>query len=79
MVFLAIDHSGGSTNNNIYMLASVAPSGRNTTDVMFVRSTDGGLTFSAPRPDQRRWPYEQVALVWHIRGSSEWTPRCCMV
>ena len=48
MVFLAIDHSGGSTNNNIYMLASVAPSGRNTTDVMFVRSTDGGLTFSAP-------------------------------
>ena len=29
MVFLAIDRSGGSTNNNIYMLASVAPSGRN--------------------------------------------------
>ncbi len=49
MVFLAIDHSGGSTNNNIYMLASVVPSGRSTTDVMFVRSTDGGLTFSAPK------------------------------
>jgi hypothetical protein len=48
MVFLAIDHSGGATNNNIYMLASVLPSGRSTTDVMFVRSTDGGLTFSAP-------------------------------
>jgi len=47
--FLAIDRSGGSTNNNIYMLASVVPSGRNTTDVMFVRSTDGGLTFSAPQ------------------------------
>jgi hypothetical protein len=46
--FLAIDRSGGATNNNIYMLASVAPSGRSTTDVMFVRSTDGGLTFSAP-------------------------------
>src|SRR6266508_3229314 len=46
--FLAIDRSGGSTNNNIYMLASVVPSGRSTTDVMFVRSTDGGLTFSAP-------------------------------
>jgi hypothetical protein len=46
--FLAIDHSGGSTNNNIYMLASVQPSGRTTTDVMFVRSTDDGLTFSAP-------------------------------
>src|SRR5256885_983740 len=31
------------------MLASVVPPGRSTTDVMFVRSTDGGLTFSAPR------------------------------
>jgi hypothetical protein len=48
-LFLAIDRSGTATNNNIYMLASVVPSGRSTTDVMFVRSTDGGLTFSAPR------------------------------
>jgi hypothetical protein len=48
-VFLAIDHSGGPMNNNIYMLASVVPPGRSTTDVMFVRSTDGGLTFSAPK------------------------------
>ena len=48
MLFLAIDHSGGPTNNNIYMLASVQPPGRSTTDVMFVRSTDDGLTFSAP-------------------------------
>ncbi len=47
--FLAIDRSGGSTNNNIYMLASVVPNGRSTTDVMFARSTDGGLTFSAPK------------------------------
>src|SRR5206468_238260 len=47
--FLAIDRSGTATNNNIYMLASVVPPGRSTTDVMFVRSTDGGLTFSAPR------------------------------
>ena len=48
-VFLAIDHSGGATNNNIYMLCQCA-AGRaeSTTDVMFVRSTDGGLTFSAP-------------------------------
>jgi hypothetical protein len=47
-VFLAVDRSGGATNNNIYMLCSVLPAGRSTTDVMFVRSTDGGLTFSAP-------------------------------
>jgi hypothetical protein len=48
MLFLAIDRSGGPTNNNIYMLASVEPPGRSTTDVMFVRSTDGGVTFSPP-------------------------------
>jgi hypothetical protein len=48
MLFLEIDRSGGPTNNNIYMLASVAPPGRSTTDVMFARSTDGGVTFSAP-------------------------------
>jgi len=48
-LFLAVDRSGGPTNNNVYMVASVQPTGFNTgTDVMFVRSTDGGLTFSAP-------------------------------
>jgi hypothetical protein len=48
-IFLAVDRSGTSTNNNIYMLASVRPTGANNgTDVMFVRSTDGGQTFSAP-------------------------------
>ncbi len=37
------------TNNNIYMMASVQPTGfSNGTDVMFARSTNGGLTFSAP-------------------------------
>jgi hypothetical protein len=48
-LFLAVDRSGTATNNNIYMLASVVPPGRSTTDVMFVRSTDGGLIFSAPQ------------------------------
>src|SRR5437016_5588586 len=49
-VFLAVDRSGASTNNNIYLLASVQPTGfSNGSDVMFVRSTDGGRTFSAPR------------------------------
>jgi hypothetical protein len=48
-IFLAVDRSGGATNNNIYMVASVQPfSASNGTDVMFARSTDGGLTFSAP-------------------------------
>jgi len=49
-VFVAADRSGRSTNNNVYMLASVQPSGfTNGSDVMFVRSTNGGITFSAPR------------------------------
>ena len=48
-LFLAVDRSGGPTNNNIYMVASVQPTGCGTgTDVMFARSTDGGMTFSAP-------------------------------
>ena len=80
MVFLAIDRSGGPTNNNIYMLASVVPPGRSTTDVMFVRSTDGGLTFSAPHrvnddpvnPSKWHWfgtlsvaPNGRLDAVWH--------------
>src|SRR6476660_8464383 len=49
-VFLAVDRSGTSTNNNVYMLASVQPPGfTNGSDVMFARSTNGGITFSAPR------------------------------
>src|SRR5216110_1134294 len=48
-LFLAIDRSGGPTNNYIYMLASVVPPGRSTTDVMFARSTNGGASFSAPQ------------------------------
>ena len=34
MLFLAVDRSGGPTNNNIYMLASVIPSGRQYTAPM---------------------------------------------
>ncbi|HEY2711614.1 MAG TPA: sialidase family protein [Chthoniobacterales bacterium] len=78
--FLAVDRSGTSTNNNIYMLASVVPSGRSTTDVMFVRSTDGGLTFSAPKkvnddpvnPSKWHWfgtlsvaPNGRIDSVWY--------------
>src|SRR5438034_5031975 len=79
-LFLAIDHSGTATNNNIYMLASVVPPGRSTTDVMFVRSTDGVQTFSAPRrinadpvnPNKWHWfgtlsvaPNGRIDSVWY--------------
>jgi hypothetical protein len=49
-VFLAVDRSGTSTNDNVYMLASVQPNGAaNGSDAMFARSTNGGQTFSPPR------------------------------
>ncbi len=49
-VFLVADRSGTSSNNNVYMMASVQPTGFNTgSDVMFVRSTDSGQTFNAPK------------------------------
>ena len=48
-VYVAVDRSGTSTNNNVYMLASVQPTGSLTgTDVKFVRSADAGKTFSSP-------------------------------
>ncbi|MGH8093524.1 MAG: dockerin type I domain-containing protein, partial [Chthoniobacterales bacterium] len=48
-IFLAVDRSGTATNNNVYMMASVVPTGAsNGSDVMFVRSSDAGHTFSAP-------------------------------
>jgi hypothetical protein len=77
--FLAIDRSGTATNNNIYMLASVVPPGRSTTDVMFVRSTDGGQTFSAPRrinddpvnPNKWHW-FGTVSVAPNGRIDSVW-------
>jgi hypothetical protein len=48
-IFLAVDRSGGPTNNNVYMLCSVQPpTYSNGTDVMFARSTDGGASFGTP-------------------------------
>ena len=49
-IFVAADRSGGPTNNNVYLLASLRQSNAtNGSDVMFVRSTDGGVSFGAPR------------------------------
>ncbi|RMG21944.1 MAG: exo-alpha-sialidase [Armatimonadetes bacterium] len=47
-VWVAVDHSNGPSRGNVYVLCSVDPSGNDPLDVMFVRSTDGGQTFSAP-------------------------------
>jgi hypothetical protein len=47
-VWVAVDHSGGATHGNVYVLASVDPPGADPLDVHFVRSTDGGATWSVP-------------------------------
>ena len=78
--FIAVDRSGTATNNNIYMLASTTPNFSDGTNVMFSRSTDGGLTFSAPHrinddpinPSKWHWfgtlsvaPNGRIDVVWY--------------
>jgi hypothetical protein len=77
--FLAIDRSGGPTNNNIYMVASVEPFSGGGTNVMFARSTDGGQTFSAPQrinddpvnPNKWHW-FGTLAVAPNGRIDSVW-------
>jgi len=79
-IFLAIDRSGTATNNNIYMVASVRPFGAsNGANVMFARSTDGGVTFSAPQRinddpvNQNKWHwFGTLAVAPNGRIDSAW-------
>jgi hypothetical protein len=47
-VWIAVDRSSGPTAGNIYVLCSVDPLGTDPLDIHFIRSTDGGATWSAP-------------------------------
>ena len=47
-VQVGVDQSTGPMRGNIYVLASVDPVGVDNQDVNFIRSTDGGQTWSAP-------------------------------
>ncbi len=47
--WIATDHSSGATRGNIYVLQSLDPPGTDPMDIMFIRSTDGGNTWTAPR------------------------------
>jgi len=46
--FISVDTSGGPHDGNVYVLCSVNPPGADPMDVNFIRSTDGGLTWSDP-------------------------------
>ncbi len=48
VLWIASDHSTGTTRGNLYVLAAVDPPGADPLDIMFVRSTDGGLNWSTP-------------------------------
>jgi hypothetical protein len=76
--FLAVDRSGSSTNNNIYMLASVTPNdGLHASDVMFAKSTDGGQTFSPPRrinDDLSPGSFRANPNTWHWLGTFSVAP-----
>ncbi len=47
-IWIATDQSGGPHHGNIYVLASIDPAGTDPLDVRFIRSTDGGQTWSSP-------------------------------
>jgi hypothetical protein len=80
-VWLAVDRSGGPTHGNIYVCCSVLyPFDTDPLDVHFVRSTDGGATWSAPvrintdppSPGSWQWfatmsvaPNGRIDIVWN--------------
>jgi hypothetical protein len=78
-VNIDVDRSGGPGNGNVYVLASMTRfSNGDQGDVMFAKSTDGGLTWSAPvrinddpTPNNTQWfgtmsvaPNGRIDAVW---------------
>ena len=77
--WVAVDRSTGPTRGNVYLLCSVVPnSSSDPLDVMFARSTDGGVTWSSPvrvnddqGTDAWQWfgtmsvaPYGRIDVIW---------------
>jgi len=68
---VAVDTSGGPDHGNVYVLCSVDPPGNDPLDVHFVRSTDGGVTFSEPI---RINDDPQTSLAWQWFGTMSVAP-----
>ncbi len=79
-VWIASDHSTGPTGGNLYVLASVDPPGADPLDVHFIRSLDGGTTWSpavrvnddAPGTNAWQWfgtmavaPNGRIDVIWN--------------
>ena len=79
-VWIGVDRSGGPYHGYLYVLCSVDPPGDDLLDVHFVRSTDGGATWSDPVRinddpiEQRPWqwfatmsvaPNGRIDVVWN--------------
>ncbi len=88
-VWIDVDRSGGPYNGYIYMLASVVPPGSDPLDVHFARSTDGGVTWSAPvrvnddgATDAWQWfgtmsvaPIGRIDAIWNDTRNTAWYRR----
>ena len=46
--WIETDHSNGGTRGNVYLLCSVTTQSNDPHDIMFARSTDGGVSWSDP-------------------------------
>lgn len=83
-VWVDVDDSNGPNQGNVYLLCSVDPSGADPQNVHFVRSTDGGATWSSPirvddDPSTTAWqwfatmdvaPNGRIDVVWCDTRSS---------
>ncbi len=47
-IYVKVDSSNRTSKDNVYIMGTIIPNNNDPQDVMFVRSTDGGKTFSSP-------------------------------
>ncbi|NJA06353.1 exo-alpha-sialidase [Methylococcaceae bacterium WWC4] len=63
-----VDQSDGPLRGNIYLMSSVDPAGADNQDVKFIRSSDGGLTWSAPVKINDDTPHKDAYQWFAMQG-----------